>query len=155
MSFKLGTVSLSRLKTVHPNLQAVVKRAIQISEIDFSVVQGGRTLDEQRKLYGKGRNAAQCVLVGVPAIYARPGEAKVTWVVPEKGNHVIKSDGFGRAVDLAPFINGRIEWDDSGKLGAWPKIASAMKRAARELGVKITWGGDWVKTPDRPHFELG
>jgi peptidoglycan L-alanyl-D-glutamate endopeptidase CwlK len=32
-------------------------------------------------------------------------------------------------------------------------IATAMKGAAKELGVPIVWGGDW-KTVDTPHFEL-
>jgi peptidoglycan L-alanyl-D-glutamate endopeptidase CwlK len=60
----------------------------------------------------------------------------------------------GRAVDLAPYVNGKIEWDNSGKLGLYPKIAKAMKQAAKELGVPIEWGGDWTSFKDRPHFEL-
>jgi peptidoglycan L-alanyl-D-glutamate endopeptidase CwlK len=29
-----------------------------------------------------------------------------------------------------------------------------MKAAAKELGVAITWGGDWVSFKDGPHWEL-
>jgi peptidoglycan L-alanyl-D-glutamate endopeptidase CwlK len=149
MTFKFSQNSLNRLATVHPDLQRVARRALELSPVDFAITQGRRTLDEQRRLYGKGRTAAQCVRVGVPAEYARPSEAKVTWVKPENGNHLS-----GRALDVAPYIRGKLEYDDNGKLGLWPKIAKAFKDAARELDVSIEWGGDWEGTKDRPHFEL-
>lgn len=149
MTFKFSQNSLNRLATVHPDLQRVARRALELSPVDFAITQGRRTLDEQRRLYGKGRTAAQCVRVGVPEEYARPGEAKVTWVKPENGNHLS-----GRALDVAPYIRGKLEYDDNGKLGLWTKIAKAFKDAARELDVSIEWGGDWEGTKDRPHFEL-
>lgn len=149
MPFAFGNRSLSILANCHPDIRRVAQRAIQISSIDFGVVQGRRTLDEQMRLYGKGRTAAQCRAMGVPEAYAQPRLAKVTWIDPRKGNHLS-----GRAIDVCPFIGGRFNWDDDGHLGAWPKIASAFKQAARELGVRISWGGDWVKSKDRPHFEV-
>lgn len=147
MTYKFGQRSLAVLATVHPDLQRVAKRAIQITEVDFGIAQGNRTLDEQKRLYGKGRTAAQCVAKGVPAAYARPTEAKVTWTL--NSNHI-----GGRAIDVAPYVDGGIQWDDSGKRGLWPKIAAAFKQAAKELNIPITWGGDWTTTVDRPHFEL-
>ena len=62
-----------------------------------------------------------------------------------KSRHLI-----GEAVDLGAWVDGGIEW-------SWPlyhKIAKAMKEAAEELDVKITWGGDWVSFKDGPHFQL-
>jgi peptidoglycan L-alanyl-D-glutamate endopeptidase CwlK len=56
----------------------------------------------------------------------------------------------GHAVDLAATVNGEVRWD-------WPlyhRIADAMKLAAGELNVPLTWGGDWVNWKDGPHFEL-
>jgi peptidoglycan L-alanyl-D-glutamate endopeptidase CwlK len=64
----------------------------------------------------------------------------------------------GHAVDLGYWLddgdgvpeNGEIRWD-------WPlyaQLASAVKAAARQCGVPITWGGDWPSFPDGPHFEL-
>lgn len=147
MPYKFSSNSLARLATVDPNLQRVARRALELSTVDFVVVQGNRTLDEQKRLYGKGRTAAQCVTKGVPATYAKPGEAKVTWTL--NSNHI-----GGRAIDVAPYVDGRINWDDNGRLGLWPKIALAFKQAAKELGVPIQWGGDWTTTVDRPHFEL-
>lgn len=150
--YRLSQRSRNVLATVREPLRRVVERAITITEVDFGVVQGGRTLDEQKRLYGKGRTAAQCVAAGVPAAYAQPREKKVTWTL--RSNHLVDASGLGNAVDLMPYVNGQGEWDDNGKLGLWPKIAKAMKQAAAEEGVSIRWGGDWKETVDRPHFEL-
>lgn len=58
----------------------------------------------------------------------------------------------GQAVDLAPVENGTIDWNNS--KGQFDSVATAMKKAAKELGVKITWGGDWVRFVDKPHFQI-
>lgn len=54
MSFKLSQRSLDNLEGVKPELVAVVKRAIEITEIDFGVTEGLRTVDKQRELFEKG-----------------------------------------------------------------------------------------------------
>ena len=36
----------------------------------------------------------------------------------------------------------------------WAKIAKAMKAAANELGITITWGGDWKSFVDTPHYQI-
>lgn len=131
-NYKLSDRSLKILSTVKPDLQKVVNRAIEISEVDFGVIQGNRTQQQQDELYAQGRT--------------KPGQ-KVTWT--RNSRHI-----GGYAVDLLPFLNGKAEWDNNGKLGLWPKIAKAMKQASSELNIPITWGGDWERTPDRPHFEL-
>lgn len=56
----------------------------------------------------------------------------------------------GHAVDLAAWVGGTVAWD----WPLYPKIAWAMKEAARELGIPIIWGGDWPKFRDGPHYEL-
>lgn len=147
MTFRFSQNSLNRLATVDPDLRRLAQRALELSSVDFVVVQGNRTKDEQARLYGKGRTAAQCTAKGVPTSYARPSEAKVTWTL--NSNHI-----GGRAIDVAPYVNGGVNWDDNGKLGLWPKIAAAFKQASKELGIRIKWGGEWEGTPDRPHFEL-
>ena len=45
MGFKLGKTSLALLQGVDETLVNVVKRAIEISEVDFSVLEGVRTLE--------------------------------------------------------------------------------------------------------------
>lgn len=56
----------------------------------------------------------------------------------------------GKAVDLAALVSGEVRWD-------WPlyaKLATAMKEAAKKLGIPIEWGGDWKTLKDGPHFQL-
>jgi peptidoglycan L-alanyl-D-glutamate endopeptidase CwlK len=78
---------------------------------------------------------------------------------PERQQQLVKSGASltlksrhltGHAVDLGAIVGGQVRWD-------WPlyyKIAEAMKDAARDLKVPITWGGDWTMFKDGPHFEL-
>ena len=56
MSYKLSLRSRQRLSGVHPDLVAVVKRAIEITEQDFSVTEGIRNIDRQRQLVAKGKS---------------------------------------------------------------------------------------------------
>lgn len=54
MTFKLSARSLARLEGVHPDLVKVVKRAIELTEVDFSVIEGVRTIETQREYVAKG-----------------------------------------------------------------------------------------------------
>lgn len=54
MTYKLSQRSMQNLSGVHPDLIAVVKRAIQITEQDFSVIEGVRNINRQRELVAKG-----------------------------------------------------------------------------------------------------
>lgn len=56
MSYKLSLRSRQRLSGVHPDLVAVVKRAIEITEQDFAVTEGIRNIDRQRQLVAKGKS---------------------------------------------------------------------------------------------------
>lgn len=121
MTFILGATSLKRLEGVHPDLVRVVKRAIKITDTDFTVLEGVRTLAKQRE-------------------YVAAGASKTM-----NSRHLT-----GHAVDLGALVGGKVRWD-------WPlyhKIAKAMKQAAKELGIPLTWGGDWPRFRDGPHFEL-
>ncbi len=121
MAFALSVRSLSKLEGVHPDLVRVVKRAIEITPIDFVVTEGLRTRERQAQLVKAGASRTM------------------------NSRHII-----GQAVDLAAYVDGEIRWD----WPLYPRIASAMKEAARELGVKLTWGGDWPKFRDGPHFQI-
>jgi len=56
MGCKLGTRSLQNLSGVHPDMQAVVKKAIEITEVDFTVIEGIRHIDRQRQLLKEGKS---------------------------------------------------------------------------------------------------
>lgn len=134
MAYVLGTRSKDNLKGVHPDLVKVVERAITLTTQDFTVIEGVRTTKRQQELYAQGRT--------------KPG-SKVTNAdgVKNKSNHQAKADGYGHAVDIVPYP---VDWNTTSKFRA---IADAMKQAAKDLGVKLEWGGDW-KFTDMPHFEV-
>ena len=151
MSIILGERSLSRLQHVHPDLVRVVRRAAILAEPDqdFTVIEGVRSREQMCINWGKGRTPAECVSHNVPASYSEPSVAKVTWLNdPFASKHAIKGDGFGHAVDLAPYP---IDWKDAARFNS---LALLVLSAAHQEGVAIVWGGSWHSSPDLPHFEL-
>ena len=82
MPFKLSERSLFNLQGVDKSLVKVVKRAIQITTVDFGVICGLRTLEQQKALVAKG--ASQTL----------------------NSKHVE-----GKAVDLMAYIDGRASWE--------------------------------------------
>lgn len=83
MTFALSARSLSRLKGVDPRLVAVVKRAIELTTVDFTVSEGLRSPARQEELFNQG---ASQIRVG--------------------GKHVV-----GLAVDLVAILQGRASWE--------------------------------------------
>lgn len=155
MGFVLGQSSRNKLATVHSDLRKVVERAIDITKVDFMVLEGVRTQERQYELFAQGRSVAELRKAGVPSrVLAQPGKPKVTWTL--KSNHFAAADGLGRAVDLVPYP---VDWNDLAKFDA---VALAMFAAADELNIPIRWGADWDRDgkkrekgeTDSPHFEL-
>jgi peptidoglycan L-alanyl-D-glutamate endopeptidase CwlK len=60
------------------------------------------------------------------------------------------SDGLSRAADIFALVGGKARWE----WALYVKIAAHIKAKAKELGISITWGGDWKSLRDGPHFEL-
>lgn len=82
MTITLGARSLSRLDGVHPDLVRVVKRAAAISSLDFTVLEGVRTVARQKQLFAQRATKTM------------------------NSRHLT-----GHAVDLAPMIAGEVRWD--------------------------------------------
>jgi peptidoglycan L-alanyl-D-glutamate endopeptidase CwlK len=82
MSIVLGARSLSRLEGVHPDLVRVVKRAAEMSNLDFTVLEGVRTIARQRELL------------------------KIGATTTLNSRHLT-----GHAVDLAPIRGKKVYWD--------------------------------------------
>jgi len=55
MAFKLSKRSESKLTGVKPQLVNIVRRAIQLSSVDFGVTEGVRTLATQKKYLREGK----------------------------------------------------------------------------------------------------
>lgn len=114
--FKLSARSRRNLVDVHPHLVRVVERALDLSAIDFVVLEGVRTIERQRELVASGASQTMA------------------------GRHLKGQSGFGHAVDLGAWV-GEIRWD----MGLYYQLATAVQRAARESSTPIRWGGAWVR----------
>ena len=56
----------------------------------------------------------------------------------------------GGAVDVVLLVQGKINWDISN----YKLFSIEVKKVAKKLGFKITWGGDWKSFVDGPHFQI-
>lgn len=121
--YKLGMRSKRELVGVHPQLVKVVKRAIQITDMDFTVFDGKRSAKEQNRHFKNGASQLD-------------GYKKKSY--HQSGN----------AVDLVPVINGR---ENHGDWDNYYHLAEAMVAAAKELGVakNIRWGAVWDRRANR------
>ena len=149
MAYKLSTRSQERLMGVEPELKEVVYEAIKLTKIDFGVIEGVRTEEQQKALVESG--ASQTM----------------------KSKHLE-----GRAVDLMAYVGGRGCWElnvydeiaDAMKEGAI-KVDVAVRWGAAWTVTDIReWEGNmeeamnsYVYTRrsqgrrpfiDAPHFEL-
>lgn len=79
--YKLGPRSVARLKGVHPDLVKVVERAIGLTSVDFTVLEGLRSMDRQRVLVAS--DASQTL----------------------KSRHLT-----GHAVDLGAWVDEQVDW---------------------------------------------
>lgn len=81
MSFVLGARSRQRLQGVHPHLVAIIELAIVRSPIDFTVLEGLRTIETQRGYVASGASRTM------------------------RSRHLT-----GHAVDIAPWVGGQVSW---------------------------------------------
>ena len=80
--FKLSQRSLDRLQGVHPDLVSLVKKAIELTEVDFTVTEGLRSKEEQQRLVAERKS----------------------WTFNSR--HLT-----GHAVDLGAWVNGSLSYD--------------------------------------------
>ena len=149
MGYNLSQRSIDRMDGVDERLVACVKRAIELSEIDFGVTQGLRTIEEQEALVAKGASKTM------------------------KSKHI---DGL--AVDLMAYVGGRGCWElnvydeiaDAMKAAAQELDVPIRWGAAWHINDIREWEGtmeeamnDYVDTRrgqgkrpfiDAPHFEI-
>lgn len=147
MTYKLGERSLKNLEGVHPNLVKLMKATITNSPVDFTITEGVRSIKRQQELYSYGRTRLNPDTGRMDRVTNKDG-------VKNKSNHQAKPDGFGHAVDLYPFFSGKVQVNHPDTIKNLKLIATHIKNVAKELGIGITWGGDWKNPFDPPHFEL-
>lgn len=135
--FKLSRRSLERLQGVHPDLVKVVLLAIQLTEVDFGITEGVRTIEKQREYYAKGASKTM------------------------NSRHLT-----GHAVDLAAYIGADVRWDWGLYLKIAEAMKSASEQLKIPVRWGGTWDLLYNASmpiiasalsksfPDGPHFEL-
>jgi len=108
---KFSLTSQQRLRGVHPSLQLWAYKIVEI--MDCKVIYGVRTIAEQ----------AHMVQIGASQTM--------------NSYHLVQADGWGHAVDLAPYP---IDWKDLNRFVALYGVGLAV---AHEMNLPIVWGGDW------------
>ena len=141
MTRKFGTKSLGNLEGLHPDLLRVVALALHRSELDFTVIEGLRSLARQQQLFKAGASKT------MKSRHLNGFAADLWPIDPKTGKAQASPDGFLRGSPEARAADKAL-WD------AYNKLGPAVKAAATELGIPITWGGDWTTFKDGPHFEL-
>lgn len=145
--FSLSKKSLGRLDGVHDDLVRVVKRSIDITQIDFSVLEGIRSNARQAQLVASGASKTM------------------------DGRHLT-----GHAVDLAAYVAGSPRWDwplyyklaeavqqAAKELGVQIVWGGVWDRVLNEIGNPVDEVATYVLRRkalgkkafiDGPHFEL-
>lgn len=127
MIYNLSKKSRDRLAGVHPDLVKVVERAIEITEMDFAVLEGVRSKARQEQLVKAG--ASQTM----------------------RSRHLT-----GHAVDLGAYVAGSVRWDWPlyHKLAVAVKQAAAELQVPIEWGGDWTtfkdgphWQLPWKEYP--------
>lgn len=131
MTYKLSAKSLATLDGVHPDLVRVVKRAIEITEQDFSVAEGLRSPARAKALAAGG--------TGI-----------------EASLHIRQPDGYGHAVDLWPYP---LNWQDlaafrrvaAAMFAAADELGILLQWGADwDTDGEINEPGEW----DYPHYQI-
>src|SRR5262245_56344817 len=108
--FKWSKRSLAELKGIHPDLRALCDEALRLSKQDFMIVDGLRTLAQQRE-------------------YVRRKASKTL-----KSRHL---QGF--AVDVAALINGKVRWEDPLYAPIREAFVKASQKLDIPMGPVISW----------------
>ncbi len=126
-TFSFGNRSERELREVHPDLVAVHREALTITEVDYGIFDGIRTKDEQRELVNIG---ASFTMNSRHLATQGPDEEAPT----------------AKATDCVPVVGGKYRWE----WGPIYRMTSAIWYAANKLECPLVWGGAW----DRPFLDL-
>ena len=132
----LSKTSTARLNTCHPDIVRLVLALVEDGH-EIQVIEGERTLERQKELIKTGASSIKN---------------------PINGKHVTSEERpLSDAIDMAPLP---IDWKDTKRFYAFGEKVMAK---AKELNIKIIWGGDWdsdgdytdQRFNDLVHFERG
>lgn len=119
--FQFGERSLRELEGVHPELVAMVHRALELTEQDFAVHDGLRTREEQQALLLAGASETL------------------------DSKHLT-----GNAVDLVPVVNGKLRWEWVPIFAVAKAVRQAAKELNLKIRWGAAWDVNFTNTLDTP-----
>lgn len=122
--YKLGRKSLDNLKGVHPDIVAIIKLAIRLSDVDFSVVEGIRSEEKQAENIENG----------------------VSWTMDSA--HIC-----GWAVDIYPWVDGATSHETVHYYRIAKAIFAAAAIMGKPISWGGFWWYKGCSRPDMPHWE--
>lgn len=111
---KFGTTSVKNIIMLTYDLQWILREALALEIIDFTVVCAYRNEEDQTSAY-------------------ESGNSKVRW--PNSKHNKNPAE----AMDVVPYINGKISYE----YVHCCVLAGVILAVAKKLGVGIRWGGNW------------
>lgn len=130
----LDAKSEQKLIGVHPDLVKVIRVAHSLCSLDFCVVYGVRTIEQELEAIRTGHSSLK-----------DPKDCRHVPIRYPDGHD------WGRAVDLALFVNGKPEWSP---IPPFVTIRNFVQQAAKQLNIPIRSGADWKSFKDWGHHEL-
>jgi len=114
MKYKYGEVSTKRLHEATQDLKTVFVFALNLGLIDITILEAHRSESKQNRLRALGRSRLR---------------------YPKSKHNSYPS----RAIDAAPYINGKVSFDHKHCI----YLAGIITSVAKIYDVKIRWGGNW------------
>jgi len=133
---QFSKASTDKLATCDYRLRSIMFRAIQVSDIDFGIAEGNRSIERQKELFAIGKSKID----GINQL--------------SKHNH-----SPSLAVDIYGYVNGKMDYS----VPVMCYLAGIIMTCASELGYTLRWGGNWDRDgeiltdqsfDDLPHFEI-
>lgn len=122
--------SLDNLSNVDERLVRICNELIK--RIDFTVIEGHRSLERQKELFDKGFSQIDGIT--------------------KKGKHNYSPS---LAIDIIPYEKGHNPFDGSEKSKEmFYKLYEEFDKVAKELNIKFEWGGNWKNFKDYPHYQV-
>lgn len=144
MSYIFGKRSKEKLSQCHKDLQIIAEEALKVSDMDFGVSEGHRSLEKQMEYFNSGKSKVDGVKI--------------------KGKHNYQPS---LAIDIYAYIPGKPKLAFNTKNLAYlgGVLTSVAKRLLHEGKIthRLRWGFNWdmdgeigtdQRFQDMPHFEL-
>ena len=141
---KVGPRTERLLLTVEPEFADVVRHAMLAAPdwLDFAVVSGKRTTEEQQELFAQGRDENGEIVDQSLVTTYRDGVEVLSNHQDHDGN------GYGEAIDIVAFVNGRPDFREMFVM----RVAAYVVGYAKARGLDLTGGVKWMW--DVGHLEL-